>query len=76
MAKELKQTFSVLADIKKTFCESFPSNMELLGQWTLSILKWTIEVVQDKQPLFSQLRHLVIGNYLEWVNMPKHSIKQ
>lgn len=31
---------------------------------------------RQTEPLFSELRHLVISNYLDWVNEPKHFIKQ
>lgn len=50
--------------------------MWVLVQWTPSIPHWTNEVVLDKQPSFTKLRNLVIINYLEWVNEPKHFIKQ
>lgn len=50
--------------------------MWVLVQWTPSIPHWTNEVVLDKQPLFTKLRNLVIMNYLESVNEPKHFVKQ
>lgn len=76
MTKELKQIGLVLADIK------IP-----LFLWDLPILRVGVgsadpihpkldKVMQEKQSLFSEFRHLVISNYLDWVNGPKHFIKQ
>lgn len=77
MAKELKVNWSYFSWYEENyFCESCLCYMWVLVQWTQSIPNWTNEVVLYKQLLFSAVRHLVIGNYLEWVKEPKHFIKQ